>query len=246
MLSYLRKIRKSLIASGSATKPASTTGRYILYAIGEIALVVIGILIALQINNWNEWRKDRILEKEALESIAENLEFNINLFEKYKNGVHKYAESSDYILSVLNGERKYTDTVDQLMNSAIYRRNNLEYSAVAYETLKNKDLNLITNDSLKNDIIELFEWRLPRMEGSFEWGGNESQPEYMDHHFLPKLNDSKLLWKPYDFNVQINDNYFKTLITKIKIQRIFYTEMVENPLYNSKEILQRIKQELEE
>ena len=47
MLTFLRKIRKSLIESGIARK-------YLLYAIGEIALVVIGILIALQINNWNE------------------------------------------------------------------------------------------------------------------------------------------------------------------------------------------------
>lgn len=221
-----------------------STKKYLLYAMGEIALVVIGILIALQINNWNEWRKDRIMEEKALKSIAENLEFNIDIFERFKNGVGKYGKSSDYILSVLNGERKYTDTVDQLLNNAIYRRNNLEYSTVAYQTLKNKDLNLITNDSLKNDIIKLFEWRLPRMEGSFDWGGDESQPEYIDHHFLPIRTDTKLLWKPYDFSVQMNDNYFKTLITKIKLQRIFYTEMIENPLHNSKEILKRIKQEL--
>lgn len=50
MLSFFRKIRKSLIDQSSAR-------RYLVYAIGEIALVVIGILIALQINNWNEARK---------------------------------------------------------------------------------------------------------------------------------------------------------------------------------------------
>ena len=82
MLTFLRKIRRSLIISGSIKKPASPVsggqsfwrrraGRYLLYAIGEIALVVIGILIALQINNWNEWRKDRITEKHTLESILE-------------------------------------------------------------------------------------------------------------------------------------------------------------------------------
>ena len=57
MLTFFRRIRKGLLGSGQARK-------YLLYAIGEIALVVIGILIALQINNWNEWRKDRIIEKE--------------------------------------------------------------------------------------------------------------------------------------------------------------------------------------
>lgn len=45
------------------------TGKYLKYAIGEIVLVVIGILIALQINTWNEQRKDRATEKELLEAI---------------------------------------------------------------------------------------------------------------------------------------------------------------------------------
>jgi bacteriorhodopsin len=51
MLTFFQKIIKSLIES-------SSTKKYVLYAIGEIALVVIGILIALQINNWNEAKKD--------------------------------------------------------------------------------------------------------------------------------------------------------------------------------------------
>jgi len=54
MLTFFRRIRIGLLGSG-------TTSRYLLYAIGEIALVVIGILIDLQINNWNEWRKDRVI-----------------------------------------------------------------------------------------------------------------------------------------------------------------------------------------
>ncbi|MGC1203587.1 MAG: DUF6090 family protein [Flavobacteriaceae bacterium] len=49
------------------------TGKYIKYAIGEIVLVFIGILIALQINNWNNNQKANIEEKEILESLYENL-----------------------------------------------------------------------------------------------------------------------------------------------------------------------------
>jgi len=50
MLTFFRRIRKGFLVGGRASK-------YLLYAIGEIALVVIGILIALQVNNWNEERK---------------------------------------------------------------------------------------------------------------------------------------------------------------------------------------------
>lgn len=50
MIKFFRKIRQNLLLEGK-------TGTYLKYAIGEILLVVIGILIALQVNNWNEGRK---------------------------------------------------------------------------------------------------------------------------------------------------------------------------------------------
>ena len=53
MIKFFRHIRKSLLEENKM-------GKYFKYAIGEIILVVIGILIALQINNWNEGIKDRI------------------------------------------------------------------------------------------------------------------------------------------------------------------------------------------
>ena len=71
MLNFFRRKRRGSLGSSQVRAPDSpvhTNGplsgrveRYIFYAFGEIALVVIGILIALQINNWNEWRKDRII-----------------------------------------------------------------------------------------------------------------------------------------------------------------------------------------
>lgn len=69
MLTFLRKLRRSYIESGS-------TRKYSLYAIGEIALVVIGILIALQINNWNETRKQK--EEEGALLIRLQSEFQSN------------------------------------------------------------------------------------------------------------------------------------------------------------------------
>ena len=64
MIKFFRKIRQNLIREGKTVNPAALpAGRYLKYAIGEIVLVVIGILIGLQVNSWNEQRKDRIHEK---------------------------------------------------------------------------------------------------------------------------------------------------------------------------------------
>ena len=70
MLKFFRKIRQNLIDQGDAK-------RYLLYAIGEILLVMIGILLALQVNNWNENRKAQIQEMETLRDIKKNLESDI-------------------------------------------------------------------------------------------------------------------------------------------------------------------------
>ena len=57
----------------------SKTGKYFQYAIGEIILVMIGILLALQVNNWNEDRKERTSEQKILNEILIDLEFLLNL-----------------------------------------------------------------------------------------------------------------------------------------------------------------------
>ncbi len=78
MLSFLRKIRKSLIESGLARK-------YLLYAIGEILLVMIGILLALQVNNWNEERKDKQSEIKILKGLEKDIVANIDILTKTLN-----------------------------------------------------------------------------------------------------------------------------------------------------------------
>ena len=94
MLTFLRKTRKSSIGSGS-------TKKYLLYAIGEIALVVIGILIALQINNWNESRKALNNERrlylkfvDDLRSDSSSIAFLVDRHTRYqKVNYHLYEVS---------------------------------------------------------------------------------------------------------------------------------------------------------
>ena len=72
MIKFFRKIRYDLMEKNK-------TGKYFKYAIGEIILVVIGILIALQINNWNENRKNRVTEADYYCRILDDFKLNEKL-----------------------------------------------------------------------------------------------------------------------------------------------------------------------
>ena len=109
MLTFLRKIRKSFIQSGNVRK-------YLLYAIGEIALVVIGILIALSINNWNqvkitkvneqvylkglktEYLNNKILLDESMKNISENVEACTQLANLFNRNTYQYDEREVSVL----------------------------------------------------------------------------------------------------------------------------------------------------
>ena len=91
MIKLFRKIRQSLLVQG---KLAS----YFKYALGEIVLVMIGILLALQVNNWNENRKLQNLESDFLEKIHQEFKNNKAQLE-FILAIHKQSlKSSEYIL----------------------------------------------------------------------------------------------------------------------------------------------------
>ena len=71
MIKFFRKIRQKLLSENKFSK-------YLIYAIGEIILVVIGILIALSINTWNENKKNKIKEIKSLTELRKDLVQNLN------------------------------------------------------------------------------------------------------------------------------------------------------------------------
>ena len=82
MIKFFRKIKQNLLVQGK-------TEKYFKYAIGEIILVVIGIVIALQISNWNESRKDNDIEKDVLINISKDLAIDSIQFDYYHSQYQK-------------------------------------------------------------------------------------------------------------------------------------------------------------
>ena len=99
MIKFFRKIRHNLMETGK-------TGKYLKYAIGEIILVVIGILIALQINNWNEEKKYQKQLQIKIYSILGDLREDALEIKSILNDLEKQHSAADHIIPVMESEQK--------------------------------------------------------------------------------------------------------------------------------------------
>ena len=150
MLTFFRRIRKGLLDGGA-------TSKYLLYAIGEIALVVIGILIALQINNWNSNIKQTIQLHNYLRSIQSNIQadlISIDFIQAYRDSS---ASFSNNYLRIAKKDKITVDDFNMIQNSnyKVYYDRYFESRKSGFEALKNsgfiEKLNGIKIEELLNE-----------------------------------------------------------------------------------------------
>ncbi|WP_299334979.1 DUF6090 family protein [uncultured Psychroserpens sp.] len=152
MIKLFRKIRQNLLSEGK-------TGKYFKYAIGEIVLVVIGILIALQINNWNQDLHEQKIVTTYLKGIYEDLStqalsleetiplnenviFTINaIIDDYQR--HDGFKANDSLLSQIN----------QVLNTP----GPIEIKTSFTELLNSGDLGLMNNNELRKNIVLFYQ-----------------------------------------------------------------------------------------
>jgi len=153
MINFFRRIRKDLMEKNK-------TWKYLKYAIGEILLIVMGILIAVQINNWNENRKLRNLEYKFLVQINEDLKASSISLEKSISYNKKSLIELEKILSHIKKDLAYSNALDSSFVYIFYWSDPM-LIYTAYETIKSKGFDVIQNDSIRNAIIETFEVSFP-------------------------------------------------------------------------------------
>lgn len=147
MIKFFRRIRQSLLSENKFSK-------YLLYAIGEIILVVIGILIALQINNWNENRKNRITEADYYCRILDDFKLNEKLIDETTElTTHKIKLCKELILDL----NTIPNNRSELLNKFVLalRQDVFVPSNIAFEDITSSgQLKLLTDLELKNRLIQ--------------------------------------------------------------------------------------------
>ena len=170
MLTFLRKVRRSLIESGS-------TQKYLLYAIGEIALVVIGKLIALQINNWNETNKNKEKELKVLVNLKADFTTSKNNLIQARENLFALTGKHNAILNfVAFDQNEISDGMKDTMRFTSVPMTKIVDGGLN-ALLSSDKLELITNDSLSLLLTEY-----PSYVKSFKEQEKNMEDVLINHH----------------------------------------------------------------
>ncbi|RFN60079.1 DUF6090 family protein [Marixanthomonas ophiurae] len=177
MIKLFRNVRRNLLNEGK-------TSKYLKYAIGEIILVVIGILIALSINNWNSNRIKHHKEsvylsniqrdlEEQLISIEQQMAFEFEILKAAKPIIIYYKANHEFKV-----DSTFTATIGKLMARMTFVKNNPTY----IELLSSGNIDIISNDGLKNELIKYYQ-EMERIEKVI----NKNNNLFTDAVFVPEM-----------------------------------------------------------
>jgi len=147
MLTFFRRIRNGLLDGGAISK-------YLLYAVGEIALVVFGILIALQINNWNEQQKENQFERKVLNEILVDTEEDLIEMANALEELDESQRSGTLLIDYFDRNMAYNDSMDFHFAKAL-RMWSLSPNSTAFEMAKSEGLHIIKNDSIRTMVAKI-------------------------------------------------------------------------------------------
>ncbi len=206
MIKFFRNIRQNLLSEGQ-------TGKYLKYAVGEIVLVVIGILIALQINNWNEINRQSNIEITTLKELKSDLNQNIVEINSHITALEDCKKSNKIIISYMEKALPYHDSLDYHFSN-LYPYIVFSPVQTTFDNLKQNGVRLISNDSLRAQITMLYgnefeAFRVFERTYFVEHYDNYIKPMYIKEFETFEVFQSM---KPRDYNeLMTNSKYKQTL-----------------------------------
>ena len=219
MFNFFRKIRRKLAGENSFFK-------YSKYAIGEILLVVIGILIALSINNWNEGEKTRTVEISYLQNLKTDLKLNITELETFIISRNRIVESANIVIDYF--DQQEIKDIDQFNYHiwTVLLFFPLDRSSNTFQELINSgNLAIISNDSIKNKLLDM-EMGYKKID----FVENHVRHDYEGYIFDPyfTLVDVNPAMKNYLNQIDANEYPEKMLLSKKEAEIILTSKKFKN------------------
>ena len=239
MIKFFRQIRKALLAENKFSK-------YLIYAIGEIILVVIGILIALQINNNNEIKKNRAKVDNLLEKIQLNIESDLDRInwlltrQSLKDSLislvlNDQVGRADYENPTNSGLRTIVITYDQInlkkhSFEALTQQQDIisrEYDSIM-ETLsvlysEDHDFVTVAEDQYKNEVLDFIQYDVK----NHDWFSGR-RPSYQNPEFIDYMMSSQYRSRVKSYSGRLRD--YLNFIAQYRENAIKAYRMIDHKL----------------
>jgi hypothetical protein len=247
MIKFFRKIRQNLLMENK-------TGKYFKYAIGEIVLVVIGILIALSINNWNEERKINLKEKSLFKNIVVDLAQEEKILNEALTNYKYKSDSYEHIYNETIGKASY-DSTNTIYNSLrwhnVYDLIVTNKHASAISEINNDNIIDLLNEKIRIEVVN------SQAKNRFNNFKDEIIPDFFSRH---GLHDNKVLfnleknkWSPivntnivnYDrLKLQYGSIEFDQILATLRLYTTWAIHNLEKLIELNKEISVTLNREL--
>jgi hypothetical protein len=213
------------------------TSKYLKYAIGEIILVVIGILIALQINNWNEGRKLKTVELNLLKELNNvleggKLEGELGFQKLQIDGNKKSQASCEYLLKHFEANLPDNDSLKIHFATAHTRYIGLVRDQ-AYQNAKSYGFGFIKNDTLKEELIRAYEtntkWLLELNDRNNLYENQTVIPLLTQHFesvFMVDIEEEKWM-VPHNYEALKSNPLYRNILKTTLLKRKEYLEYEE-------------------
>ncbi len=222
--------------------------RYLIYAIGEILLIVIGILIALQINNWNNQKKSNEVEHKLLTELYDIVVDDIQFIESTINRNELNQSSCQIILSHFDKNLPYHDSLNiHFQNANSWAKLLLRTSA--FENAKSYGLHLIKNDSTRFLLTNIYEYR-----AAWSKTMDDRQTLYYYNTVVPVLTElfetTSTAYKyeegvaPHDFEMLKKNKKYRNILKSNIRNRGFENNWIKHILTGMEELKLRLEMEL--
>ncbi len=254
MLNFLRKLRR-LTASGSKEMKGT---KYLKYALGEILLVVIGILIALSINNWNQGRLARVEERKFLQSIKVDFERTKSLLQALNERREESLINFKALIEVRNsGDFSNKVQIDTLLAKSTFTPTfNGSTSSIAI-LINSGKINLLANDSLKSLLLawpgqleNLIEREVDaKVVTNDEWMPFAQQytsvNDWFKNYSFPAPARNRTSEVSKDYRGLFGDRDFENTITKLELLYVAGSARAKGLINRAEDIIATIDEDLE-
>lgn len=245
MLRFFRTLRQRLLAD-------KQVGKYLLYALGEIILIVVGVLIALYLDNVNDEKQAKEVEVQLLMELKSNLASNMEILERTLITETEYLAYNEMILEYLDNRRPYDEELDRAFGVYFWTVTTNPVTG-GYEFLKSKGIDLISSDSLRKRISFIFDNEFSILKNENEvWSNNLQQnisyPYHVKHfrrYYAPEKDSVEAeRARPFDYESLLVDNEFKSINSEIISNRKWNINSLQTLMRAIQELIIQIDAEL--